>query len=327
MVEALARLMNEGQFRRCLAVADQMLEQGGWSRAELADIYLISCRCRLATQDPYGAVVSGSAAVRLARQEKAYDLLGRARLLLGTAYAGVGQYGRALTQFYAYFDDLPRYRESRRLEGAVWKHIGVAHQRRLESEKAVYAFNQARAWFTSSGIDYSAFTCNHDLINTYLQLAETDTESRVADVRALLEEQRSIVKRHPRDGFFAGTYLLDLASYFRHEGQVVRASVAASRALKLYQGDRVHNFHCHLLLHWCDLKRGNGRRALGHALAARAQALSGRRPDLERLASQAMAEVIDREGPEILRQLNQEYEAGVNLGEHLGARVPDRLLQ
>lgn len=323
MVDALARLMNEGRFRRCLAVADKMLEQGGWSPAELAAIYLVSCRCRLATQDAYGAVVSGSAAVNLARQAQDYDVLGRARFLLGTAYAGIGQYDKALTHLYAFFDDIERYHNSRRLEGAVWKHIGVAHQRRLQSEAAVNAFNQVRAWFSRSGIDYSAFTCNHDLINTYLQLSETDTESRVEDVRALLDEQRTIVKRHPHEGYFTGTYLLDLAAFFRQEGRVDRASVAAARALELYQGDRVHAFHCHLLLHRCDLELGNGRRALGHALAARVQALNGHLPDLERLASQAMAEVIDRVGPEILRQLNAEYQAmGVDLGEYLGSRVP-----
>lgn len=302
MVDALARLAEEGRFARCIDTADQMISQGGWTPAQLAAIHLISCRCRLQLQDAHGALRSGAAAAALARQEREYDLLGRALLYQGTAHAALAQYDQALRCFYDYFTHMTGYREARQLEGAVWKHLGVTYQRRLEPEKAAYALEEARRWFAARNIDYGAFTSTHDLINVYLYMAETD-RSKFHAIRSLLTEQRAIAQRHPAEPYYAGTYLLDLAAWLARSGRPRQAAVAAARSLEVYRGDRTHAFHCHLLLHRCQLARGDGRRALGHLLAAWSDAVAAGNPELEHLAAESLADVLEREASEIMREL------------------------
>lgn len=302
MVDALARLAEEGRFARCIDTADQMISQGGWSPSQLAAIHLVSCRCRLQLQDAQGALRSGAAAAALARQEREYDLLGRALIYQGTAHAALQEYDQALRCFYDYFTHMTGYREAQRLEGAVWKHLGVTYQRRLEPEKAAYALEEARRWFAARNIDHGAFTSTHDLINVYLYVAETD-RSKLLAVRSLLTEQRAVAQRHPGEPYYRGTYLLDLAAWFARSGRPRQAAVAATRALEAYRGDRAHAFHCHLLLHRCDLARGDGRRALGHLLAAWSDAMAAGSPELEQLAAESLADVLEREASEILREL------------------------
>ncbi|MFZ5823572.1 MAG: hypothetical protein ACOY94_04455 [Bacillota bacterium] len=328
MLDVLIRLMEEGDFKKCLRLAEQLMLKGGWSLSEMATINLAICRCRLGINDPYGAIAAGMLAVKLAKDTGEYDLLGRSLLNLGTAYVGIRQYDQALQQFYSYLEFRPEYKEARRLEGAIWRHIGVTHQRKLESQKAVEALTRARDWFSDQGIDYSTFTCNHDLINTYLQMHETDTVSTLEPVKDLLLHQKLIANRNRRDTYYQGTYLLDVAATYLAEGRIGRAMVAANKGLEVHRGDRIHAFHCQMVLYKCSIERGDPRRALGHALAARVQAVEGRFYELEFLSSQAMADVIKQQGPEMVRQLDEEYLAmGVDLGQYLSPWVLRRETQ
>jgi len=318
MLDALVRLMEEGEFQKCLRLAEQCMMRGGWSLAEMATINMAICRCRLGLGDPYGAVAAGMLAVRLSKDVGEYDLLARALLNLGTAYVGVRQYDQALEQFYAYFEYHTHYKKARRLEGAIWKHIGVTHQRRLESQKALEALTRAREWFSRQEVEYSVFTCTHDLINTYLQMHETDPTISLDPVKYLLEDQKVIVRRNPLDSFYEATYWLDMAAYYLHDSRIGRAMVAANKAMEIRKGDRILAFHAQLILHKCALEVEDPRRALGHALAARVQAVEGRHFDLEFLASQAMADVIKQQGSEVIKSLDEEYLAkGVDLGQYL----------
>lgn len=328
MLDVLIRLMEEGDFTKCLRLAEQLMLKGGWSLSQMATINLVICRCRLGIQDPYGAIAAGMLAVKLAKDTGEHDLLGRALLNLGTAYVGIRQYDQALQQFYSYLEFRSEYKEARRLEGAIWKHIGVTLQRKLESQKAIEALTRARDWFSDRGVDYSIFTCNHDLINTYLQMQETDSGNTLEPVMELLFQQRAIARRNQRETYYQGTYLLDLAASYLAQGRVARAMVAANQAMEVHPGERIHTFHCQLILHKCAVEKGNPRRALGHALAARVQAVEGRFYELEFLASQAMADVIKQQGPEMVREIDEEYLAkGVDLGQYLSPWVLRREMQ
>lgn len=328
MLDVLIRLMEEGDFKKCLRLAEQLMLKGGWSLAEMATINLAICRCRLGIQDPYGAIAAGMLAVKLAKDTGEFDLLGRALLNLGTAYVGIRQYDQALQQFYSYLEFRPEYKEASRLEGAIWRHIGVTHQRKLESRKAVEALTRARDWFAERSIDYSSFMCNHDLINTYLQMIETDQLTSLEPVKEMLLQQKAIASRHPKETYYRGTYLLDLAACYLVEGRVARAMVAANQGMEVHRGDRVHTFHCQMVLHRAAVEKADPRRALSHALAARVQAVEGRFYELEFLASQAMADVIKQQGPEMVRQLDEEYLAmGVDLGQYLSPWVLRRETQ
>lgn len=318
MIDALTQLMESGQYEQSLRLAEQQLIRGGWNLSQLAQINLVICRCRLGLQDPYGAVPSGLLATKLARDTGEWDLLGRALLNVGTAYVGIRQYDQALHHFYSYFEHSFKYTTSRRLEGAIWKHIGVTLQHKLESKKAIEALNKARAWFTANDIDQSAFTVTHDLVNTYLGMHDTNAETSLAPVVDLLAFERSIVRKFPTETFYAGTHLLDRATYYMHCGRLGRAIVCAMQALEVRKGDHSLAFYAHMVLHRCTKLTGNAKQALGYALAARVEALKERRYELEFLASQAMADVIRQQGTEVVRELDEEYTAmGIDLGQYL----------
>lgn len=318
MLDTLIRLLEEGEFRRCLHLAEQLMVQGGWSPSEMALVHLVVCRCRMGLDDLPGAVAAGLLAVGAARAEGEYDLLGRALLYLGTAYVGMQKYDHALTQFYTYLQYRDRYREAGRLEGAIWKHIGVTHQRRLEPEKALAALAKARDWFHQRSIDHGSFTCTHDMLNIYYQMHEVDPSSSLEAVPGLLAFQRGIAKRHPTRPYYHGTYRLNLAAYHLRLGQYSRASTAARRAAAVFRGDRVHAFHCEMILHRCALATSDVRSALGHALNALEHAVAVRAPELERLANQSIADLVRQQGFEVVRRLDAEYLAmGIDLGQYL----------
>lgn len=316
MVDALTRLLEEGRYARCLFAAEQIMEQGGLSSVEQAGIHLIMSRCRLLLQDAPGAVVSGLSAVRLAEQEQEYDLLGRALLALGAAYAAMLQFEQALSCFQRYFTYRAYYRDASRLEGAAWKSLGITYQRMLQPEQAVHALEAARTWFAGQQMEHGVFTTTHDLINVYLYLAQED-RGRLRPARRLLVEQRAIAARHPTEPYYAGTYLLDLAAWLARGGYPGRAAAAAVRALTVYREDPAHACHCYLLLARCELQRGEGRSALSFVLAAMSEAVTAGRPELEQLAAEMLDEVVEQEGVEILRHLDAAYQASARFPEEM----------
>jgi len=316
MVDALARLLEEGRYARCLFAAEQVMEQGGLSPVEQAGIHLIMSRCRLLLQDAPAAVRSALAAVKLAEQEREFDLLGRALLTLGAGHAALQQHEQALNCFHRYFLHRAYYREAARLEGAAWKSLGITYQRLLQPQAALHALEAARAWFAGRRMEHGVFTTTHDLINVYLYLAREDAAWR-RPARRLLLGQRSIASRHPGEPYYLGTYLLDLAAWLIRGGYPGRAAVAAARALNVYRGDPAHACHCYLLLAQCELQFGEGRQALSFVLAALSEAVTAGLPELEHLAVDALNELVEREGVQILRHLDAAYQATVHFPEEM----------
>ncbi|BAD41924.1 hypothetical protein STH2941 [Symbiobacterium thermophilum IAM 14863] len=292
------------------------MEQGGLSSVEQAGIHLIMSRCRLLLQDAPGAVLSGLSAVKLAEQEREYDLLGRALLALGAAHAAMQQFEQALSCFQRYFTYRAYYRDAARLEGAAWKSLGITYQRMLQPKQAVHALEAARTWFGGRQMEHGVFTTTHDLINVYLYLAKEDRSLR-RPVRRLLIEQRGIAARRPTEPYYAGTYLLDLAAWLASGGYYGRAAAAAVRALFVHRDDPAHACHCYLLLARCELQLGEAHKALTFALAAQNEAVMAGRPELEQLAADALDEVVQREGVEILRHLDAAYQASARFPEEM----------
>lgn len=326
MLDYLVRLMEDGEYQKCLRLAEQQLLRGGMSLSEMAQLNMVICRCRLGLQDSYGAIPSGLLAVKLARDIGEWDILGRALLNVGTAYVGARQYDEALQHFYGYFEHLNRYTTAQRFEGAIWKSIGTAHQRKLETRQAIDAFERARRWYSRRSVDHSVFTCTHDLINTYLQASEQNPEFHLDSVTNLLKDEKAIARRNAGETYYLGTYLLDQASWYLRQERIGRAMVSAMKALEVRKGDHQLAFHCHMVLHRCNLGLGDMKQALGYALAARVEALQGRHYELEFLAAQAMADVIRREGTSVLQQLDAEYQAmGVDLGQYISPAILGRL--
>lgn len=325
MVEVLMQLLDQGEYEKCLKAAEQQLFKGGYTIAQLAQINMVICRCRVALNDPYSAVPSGLLASKLARDVGDWDTLGRTLLSLGTALVGVRQFDQALHHLYSFFEHLLHYKESRRLEGAIWKSIGVAHQRKLESGRALEAFTRARDWFSKNGMDRSAFSVTHDMLNTHLQLIETDENASVLPVADLLAFERAMVKKHATESYYASTHYLDRANVYFMEGRIGRAIICAMKSMEVLKNDHLVNFHGHMVLHKCTKALGNAKQALGYALAARVAALQAKHFDLEFIASQAMAEVIRKQGLEVVRELDEEYRSmGIDLAQYISPALLGR---
>ncbi|HWI63951.1 MAG TPA: hypothetical protein VNT75_19115 [Symbiobacteriaceae bacterium] len=317
-MEYLFQLMEEGEFEKCLRLSEQMLLRGGMTLVEMAKLNLVICRCRLGLHDSYGAVNSGLLAVKLARDLKEWDVLGRALLNVGTAYMGTRQYDLALQNFYGYLENVHMYSAARRFEGAIWRSIGVAHQRKLEPDRAVDALNRGYKWFAKQGADHSAFSCVHDLIHTYLQMRDANPDSSLDPVPDLLEKERQLARKYPADDFFQGIYQYDRAAHYLRCGRYARAMVCAMKALDVCRSDHQLTSNAHMILYECSRDLGDTKQALGYALAARVEAIRGRHYELEFLAAQAMADIIRKQGTEMIRELDLEYQAmGVDLGQYL----------
>lgn len=323
VLDFLVSLMEDGQFEKCLRLAEQQLLRGGMSRSQLARLNMVICRCRVGLNDPHHAVIAGQLAVKLARDAQDWDTMGRVHHTLGIAYVGTRQYDEALTQFYAYLEFLSRYTTSRRFEGAVWKSIGIAHQRKLENEQAIGALTRAQHWFSKQGSEHGAFGCMHELIHIYLHQNETDPLASLEPAAALLKRQKAIARKYPEDTYFRAIYLSDHASFYLQQGRISRAIISALKAMEARKGDHLLAYNCHMVLHHCTRIRGDAKESLGYALAARVQAQQIRQHELEYLASRAMAEVIRQQGSQVVRDLDLEYKAmGVDLGQFLS---PDLL--
>ncbi|MDB4895810.1 MAG: hypothetical protein JWN15_2072 [Firmicutes bacterium] len=318
MVDYLLKLMEDGEFQTCMQLAEQQLHKGGLTLAELAKVNLAICRCRLGLHDTYGAIPSGLLAVKLARDTNEWDVLGRALLNLGTAFVGIRQYDHALHHFYSYFEHLHKYTTAHRFEGAIWKHIGITHQRKLETDQAIDALHRARKWFEKQAIDVSVFTCTHDIVNTVLQKHQADPETSLAPAEEMLKAEFALVRKYPDDTYYRATYLHDKAAHYLRADRIPRAMVCAMKAMEIRKGDHDLAFHCHMVLHRCCRLVGDAKQALGYALAARVQALQAHHYEFEFLASQAMAEVIREQGSRVVQELDAEYQAmGIDLSQYM----------
>lgn len=323
VVDTLAQLLDDGHFDQALRLAEQELLKSGWNRPQLARVNLVICRCRLELGDPFGAVPSGLLAAKLARDLGEWDLLAESLLFTGTAMTGTRQLDQALYQLYQYFEHMHLYNSARSLEGSVWRAVGIAHQRKQESDKALNALVRARKWFLTHESDRDAFACTSDMINTYLNIHERDSSMSLEPVGDLLRYEKELSSRHAGDSYYLATCRLDEASIYLRQGRLGRAMVRALQASEARKADATLVFHAYMVLHRCSRLSGLSKQALGYAVAARAKALQSKNYEMEFVASQAMADVVREHGSGVVRELEQEYQGmGVNLSQYL---TPDLL--
>lgn len=328
MVEKLIQLMEAGDFEGCLRAAEQQLLRGGLGMVQMAHVNLVIARCKLASNDAFGAIPSGIQATKMARDAKEWDLFGRALLTLGAAYVGANQFPEALDQFYTFLKHLGDFDKSRRLEGAVWRQLGIAYGRILETEKAIDSLERARRWFRRQENEHSYFICGSDLVSIYLGRREREPEASIESVRTILAEQKVYAKRFAPEPLYRIQYLYNQAEYYFYTGRIGRAMVAAMQSMDLAQSDHAHRFRCHMLLHRCTVRIGQGKESLGYAVAARLEAMKGRHYELELLAVQAITETIKREGAQVVEALEQDYrEVGLELSDYLAPGIVRNLVQ
>jgi tetratricopeptide (TPR) repeat protein len=319
-VEHLGRLLEQGEYRRCLEAATHLLAYGGQDQAGLARIQAAICRSRLALTDFTGALSAGEMALELATRSTDPDLLGFATLDLAAAQTATRQYEAALSTIARYFADYEHYIAARCLKGAVLRQVGDTLLKVGRSEEALDRYRQAHEWFERFGDEESAQACTRAMVLLHLDRGET----RQA-VPLLLAGDRYALD-HPADDRFRCDHLLDRSLLHLVSRQHETSIAEAFEALLLVQGRLDQQARAQLILCQNGLAQNRLTEALSFALAARISAIDGRMYELEFEASELLFRLLRERGLRLLADVDQEYmEQGINIYHYLSEPVLKRM--
>lgn len=319
-VSELGRLLQCGEYKRCLEEATALLAAGAHDSEEVARIQAAICRSRLELTDFFGAVAAGQEAVVFAAEAQNYDVIGAALVDLATALVAVRLYDQAVDLFERYLDGLPTYTASRCMEGIALYRMADALHRTGRHRAALECYSRARLWFERFGDEESSRESARAMMRLFLDAGEPE------QALPLLLEGDQYAARCPGDREFLGAHLLDRAMYFLAVGRYEESKQEAFRALEAVGDWLVQQARANLLLCHNALALNQPREALAFALAARVSAIDGRLYDLEFEASDVLFRLLRERGTWLLREVEADYrEHGVNIYHYLSDQVINRL--
>lgn len=319
-VTHLARLLESGEYRRCLDEASALLAQGGQSAEGLARIQAAICRSRLALNDYFAAVAAGREAVELAAEAGVPDLLGTALIDVATAHSHIRQYGEALAAFTQYRDGLPTYTAARCLEGTALQRLAGTLASAGRPEEALARLHEARTWFERYGDAASAIACTRVAMRLHLDQGE------LAEALPYLQAGARYAVAHGDDREFRINHLLDRALLYLATGQCAASAEAAFAALEAAEGDLLAESRAQLMLAESALAQNKPCEAFSFALGARISAIDGRAYDIELEASDILFRLMRERGERLLREVEADfYRQGVDINHYLSPRVVARM--
>lgn len=315
----LKQLLDEGQWDKVLKVSEQLVRRGGYAAVDYAEINYAICRARAFRQETQRAIPAGELAKRLCLDTQQWDLLGKVVLVLGVSYNRMRSYDRSLATLYEYFGYMNQYETAQSLVGRVWHNIGHNLFGTGRVREAADAFRRAREGYRQTGDEHWYFYATHELVECLLS---TDLSA----VPALLAELRSFLHTHPTILDCRPSYYLRRA---RHALHVKAHWWAASLCLSGLAGPPVHaevKFKLHLTLSEALAALGDYKDALGHALAARMEAIRCSYFNLEFLAVEAMYDLMSKQGESVIQALDEDYlQQGLDMVPFVGGTVlPER---
>lgn len=319
-VSHLARLLESGDFRRCLSEAAALLEAGECDTETLARIQAVLCRSRLGLTDYNAAIEAGQQAVDLAGRVQSWDVLGFALLDLGTALIHVRRYDEALGVYARYLSALPSFTAAQCAEGAVRERLAGTLMLTGRPAEAQAEYWQAHRWFERFGDDRSAQDCVRAIVRIHL------AQGQLLPVPELLARGTEHARAHPGDREFLAEHLLDWAQYYQAASRLDEAVRAGWQALSLADDRAVQQARAQLLLCQIALAQDRPADGLSFALAARVTAIDGKLYDLEFEASEILFRLLRIHGPGLLRELESDFaQQGVNIYHYLSEPVLQRM--
>lgn len=322
LVSDLARLMESGDYKRCLEEATLLLATGGHDAESRVRIQAAICKCRLELTDFFAAVEAGRLAVEMASEAQLADVVGFSLIDLGRARAEIRQYDAALEAFERFFQELPIFTAARCMEGIALRHMaGTLHKSGRHNE-ALERYLEARRWFLRFGDVKTAAECSRSAVHLHLEQGAPEYAI------PLLKEGDRYAEAHPQDREFLTDHLLDRAIFLMVVGQHQESIQEAFRALYAADDRLDHQCRAHLILSQNALALNQPKDALSFALAARVAAIDGRCYDLEFEASDILFRLLRGRGARLLEELECDYyEQRVDLYHYLSERVVRRMVR
>ena len=315
-VSDLSRLLDLGEYRRCLKEAALMLAEGAHDAVGEARIQAAVCRSYLELTDHQAAIGAGLKAAVLARRAGAHDVLGTVLLDLGTAYGQVRDHTEALKCFEQYLERLPNCTSARCLEGAVRRRRADALLALDNRSAALEEYRLAARWFDRYGDEAQVQECLHAMIGIHLG------QNQPANAIPLLQEQDQRSANRTQNQDTRCRYLLDLTRYLLATGRPAEAAAVGFSALELAEDRLPQQAEAQLLMCRAALAQDRRAEALSLALAARVTAIDGRLYELEFEASQVMFRLLSEQGLALLQEVEADYRRqGVNIYHYLPEKV------
>jgi len=315
-VSHLTRLLDMGEYRRCLQEASMLLAEGAHDAEGEARIQAAICRSYLELTDYQAAIAAGARAADLARRSGAHDVLGAVLLDLGTAQGQVRRSEDALSSFEEFLALLPAYTGARCLEGAARSRQAEVLQCMGRSGEALEAYRMAVHWFDRYGDEPGAQQCLHAMSRIYLDLRQPGKALRClreSDHRARVRTE-SRASRCER--------LLSWARYRLAAGLNAEAARAGYAALECTEDRLDLQAEAQLIMCRAALSQDLPAEALSLALAARVAAIDGRHYEQEFEASQIIFRLLQERGMALLHEVEAVYrKQGVNIYHYLSERA------
>lgn len=322
LVSELTRLLDSGDYRRCLEEAALLLADGGHGTEAQARIYSAICRSKLELADHFGAVAAGELALRLAEEAQLDDLRGFLLPDLGLALSEVRRQAEAVAVLRRYLSELGLYTGARCREGAALQRLGGALYRAGETDTAISRYWQAHSWFERFGDAASAIDCTRSILRIYLDQGQPELAI------ALLQAGDDYARSHPLDRDFLTAHLLDRSLFHLVVGKHDVSTLEAFQALEAAEDRLVAQARAHLLLAQNALAQDKPRDALSFALAARVASIDGKLYDLEFEASDILFRLLQAKGARLVRHLESDYyEQKVDIYRYISEKVVRRMLE
>ncbi|MDB4895809.1 MAG: hypothetical protein JWN15_2071 [Firmicutes bacterium] len=319
-VNHLARLLESGEYRRCLDEASALLQQGGQSAEAVTRIQAAICRSSLELSDYFAAVDAGRAAVAMAAEAGSPDLLGPALLDLATAHSQIRQYSEAVAVFEQFLEGLATYTAARCLEGTALQRLAETLASAGDPAEALARLCEARIWFERYGDAASAMECARAAMHVHLEQGE------LAEALPYLQAGARYAAARHGDREFRTNHLLDRALLYLATGQPEAAGAAAFAALEAAEGNLMAQSRAQLMLAHSALAQNKPHEAFSFALAARISAIDGRAYDIEFDASDILFRLLRERGERLLREVEADfYQQGVDIHHYLSRRVVARM--
>lgn len=322
LVRDLSRLVDSGEYRRCLDEATALLKVAeGLGLEEKARIYAAMCRCQLELTDYFGAVEAGELALQHATEAGAADLGGFVLSDLGRALLEIRQYDTALQILTRYFSEVPEFSASRCREGLVHLTMAGVLERLDRRREAMERYREAHRWFLRYGDLKAAADCLRAVVRVHLEHGEPEHAA------AMLREGDLYAAEHPEDRVFLANHLLDRGFFHLAIGQYQVSIQEAFQGLEVADARLDQQSRAHMLLCQNALATNRPRDALNFAMAARVSAIDGRHYDLEFEASETLFRLLRERGARIIREIESDYyRRGVDIYHYLSERVIRRML-
>jgi|GEM_PF-3532726 len=204
----LYELLSRGEWVQVKREAEKLMLLPDLDHYALGRIYRAGARACIKLGENHACMKVAELGLPYAVRAQDWDSVGFLRHDLGCAHIFLGNTSPAREQFEAYLMDLPRFGESRRLEGFVHYNLGLLYRQQREYALAVAAYRQAVHCFNDRGLVRDTADCHQNIAWLFL-VQKKPNEARIhIDLAAALQEEQP-------DDFAAEQ--LTLWAYYRNE--------------------------------------------------------------------------------------------------------------